>query len=207
MERNDPEPDDRGSQRKHLRKELRARRAAVSREVRATVVQHVRGALDGVIAARNSAGLEPPKIAFYWPIHGELSLVDLMKDVAGQELTVLLPVVTGPDEPLEFREWTRSTPMRRGAWNIPEPAEGKDVTPDVLLVPLVGFDERRYRLGNGGGYYDRTLASRVPRPRAIGIGFEVLRLPTIHPEPHDVPMDLILTEADPDLDRIASWWD
>ncbi|MCB9880303.1 MAG: 5-formyltetrahydrofolate cyclo-ligase [Planctomycetes bacterium] len=206
MERNDPEPHDRGARRKHLRKELRARRAAVSREVRATVVQHVRCALDAVIAARSAAGLEPPKIAFYWPIHAELSLTDLMKEVADKELTALLPVVTGQDEPLAFREWTKSTPMRRGAWNIPEPAEGNDVAPHVLLVPLIGFDERSYRLGNGGGYYDRTLASRAPCPRAIGIGFEVLRLPTIHPEPHDVPMDLILTEADPDLDRIASWW-
>ena len=62
------------------------------------------------------------------------------------------------------------------------------------LVPLVGFDAGGYRLGYGGGYYDRSLAARTPRPLAIGIGFEISRLATIHPQPHDIPMDAIVTE-------------
>jgi 5-formyltetrahydrofolate cyclo-ligase len=74
------------------------------------------------------------------------------------------------------------------------PAEGPPVQPDTLLVPLVGFDARGYRLGHGGGYYDRTLAAMPRRPLAVGIGFESLRLPTIHPQPHDIPMDMIVTE-------------
>ena len=78
--------------------------------------------------------------------------------------------------------------------NIPAPADGPSVTPDVLLVPLVGFDAGGYRLGYGGGYYDRSLAARTPRPLAIGIGFEISRLATIHPQPHDIPMDAIVTE-------------
>jgi 5-formyltetrahydrofolate cyclo-ligase len=85
--------------------------------------------------------------------------------------------------------------MRPGIWDIPVPDEGDWVRPEVLLVPLLGFDLRGYRLGYGGGYYDRTLAAAMPSPPlAIGVGFEIGRLETIHPRPHDVPMDLIVTE-------------
>jgi 5-formyltetrahydrofolate cyclo-ligase len=75
------------------------------------------------------------------------------------------------------------------------PAERQVVSPTALLVPLVGFDEQGYRLGYGGGYYDRTLAASKPRPLAIGLGYEFGRLATIHPQPHDAPMDAIVTEA------------
>jgi 5-formyltetrahydrofolate cyclo-ligase len=75
------------------------------------------------------------------------------------------------------------------------PADSPVLTPDLLLVPLVGFDPAGYRLGYGGGYYDRTLAAIQPRPLAIGIGFEQQALATIHPQPHDIPMDYIVTES------------
>ena len=84
--------------------------------------------------------------------------------------------------------------MAPGVWGIPAPAEGEWVLPEVLLVPLLGFDGAGYRLGYGGGYYDRTLAAMRTKPLAIGIGYELLRLGTIHPRPHDVPMDLIVTK-------------
>ena len=86
-------------------------------------------------------------------------------------------------------------PMARGIWNIPIPAERVVVEPTALLVPLVGFDREHYRLGYGGGYYDRTLGAKSPRPYAIGVGYESGRLATIHPQPHDIPMDAIVTEA------------
>jgi 5-formyltetrahydrofolate cyclo-ligase len=95
-----------------------------------------------------------------------------------------------------FREWTPGAPMAPGIWNIPVPAEGETLSPTVLLAPLVGFDGCGYRLGYGGGYYDRTLAAAMPRPLAIGVGFEASRLETIHPQPHDIPMDLIVTEQE-----------
>lgn len=66
--------------------------------------------------------------------------------------------------------------------------------PDVVLIPLVGFDEQNFRLGYGGGYYDRTLAALSPRPITIGLGFEMGRLSTIRPQPHDIPMNYIVTE-------------
>jgi len=75
------------------------------------------------------------------------------------------------------------------------PAEGDPVSPTALLVPLVGFDEMGYRLGYGGGYYDRTLASFPARPLAIGVGYEFAHLETIHPQPHDIPMSAIVTEG------------
>jgi 5-formyltetrahydrofolate cyclo-ligase len=80
-------------------------------------------------------------------------------------------------------------------WDIPIPIERQAVRPTALLVPLVGFDRQGYRLGYGGGYYDRTLAAMDPKPLIIGIGYEIGRLETIHPQPHDVPMDAIVTEA------------
>ena len=83
--------------------------------------------------------------------------------------------------------------MANGFWNIPVPAAGDPVASDVLLVPVVGFDRQNYRLRYGGGYYDRTLAAAA-RPRTIGVGFELARIATIHPQPHDIPMDQVVTE-------------
>ena len=84
--------------------------------------------------------------------------------------------------------------MTRGVWNIPIPAGDESVEPDVLIAPLVGFDPAGYRLGYGGGYYDRTIASRTAKPFVIGIGFEIARLSTIYPQSHDIPMDVIVTD-------------
>jgi 5-formyltetrahydrofolate cyclo-ligase len=84
--------------------------------------------------------------------------------------------------------------MERGVLGIMIPSYGAPVAPNVVLSPLVGFDAARYRLGNGGGYFDRTLAAMEPRPFAIGIGFALGRIATIHPQPHDLPMDVIVTE-------------
>ena len=86
--------------------------------------------------------------------------------------------------------------MTRGLWDIPVPAERDPVMPAAAIVPLVGFDPQRYRLGYGGGYYDRTLAAASPRPWCVGIGFSATRLPSIHPQPHDIPMDLIVTDEE-----------
>lgn len=85
--------------------------------------------------------------------------------------------------------------MRPGVYDIPVPDGTEIVVPEVAIVPMVGFDERGYRLGYGGGYFDRTLAAIKPRPLAIGVSYEVLRLATIHPQPHDLPMDFVVTEA------------
>jgi 5-formyltetrahydrofolate cyclo-ligase len=84
-------------------------------------------------------------------------------------------------------------------WKIPVPQSRTIVIPNVMLIPLVGFDEHHYRLGYGGGYYDRTVIDLQPSPIKIGIGFEQARLETIYPQNHDIAMDIILTETTTDI--------
>ena len=127
----------------------------------------------------------------YWPIRQEYDCLPLLRAAT----TAALPVVVAPRQPLEFRPWTPETRMERGDWDISHPAEGPAVIPDTLLVPLVGFDPGGHRLGYGGGYYDRTLAALMPKPFTIGVGFELGRLASVRPQPHDIPMDFIVTEA------------
>jgi 5,10-methenyltetrahydrofolate synthetase len=106
----------------------------------------------------------------------------------------LLPVVLAADSSLAFRAWSPAVAMTTDRYGIPVPASGEPVLPEALLIPLVGFDATGFRLGYGGGYFDRTLASLRPRPLAIGVGFELSRLDSLHREPHDQPLDLIVTE-------------
>jgi 5-formyltetrahydrofolate cyclo-ligase len=138
----------------------------------------------------------PLTLGLYWRFKGEFGPRPLARSLHRQGVRLALPVVIARARPLMFREWTPGAPMAPGIWNIPVPAEGETLSPTVLLAPLVGFDGCGYRLGYGGGYYDRTLAAAMPRPLAIGVGFEASRLETIHPQPHDIPMDLIVTEQE-----------
>jgi 5-formyltetrahydrofolate cyclo-ligase len=80
-------------------------------------------------------------------------------------------------------------------YGIPTPAHGDFLIPEVLLLPVNGFDAAGYRIGYGGGYFDRTLASLLPRPLVVGVGFELARLDSISPEPHDQRLDAMVTEA------------
>ena len=133
-------------------------------------------------------------IGFYWPFKGEYDPRPLVRSLHAKGTRLALPVVVEKAKPLIFREWWPGVPMASGIWNIPVPEAGEPVLPDVLLVPLVGFDCQGYRLGYGGGYYDRTLAALLARPRAIGVGFKLSQISTIHPQQHDLPMDLVVTE-------------
>jgi 5-formyltetrahydrofolate cyclo-ligase len=131
----------------------------------------------------------------YWPFRREFNCVPYMRDVLRLGGRVALPVIVARDRPLEFRCWTETAPMQAGVWNIPHPAEGPAVFPSALVIPLVGFDAAGFRLGYGAGYYDATLAAFRERPLTVGVGFEFSRLPTIHPQSHDQPLDVIITEA------------
>jgi 5,10-methenyltetrahydrofolate synthetase len=141
-------------------------------------------------------------LGFCWPIRGEFDVRGIAKQFLASGGQVALPVVVQRSAPVEFWRWHPGMPMQTGVWNIPIPKQRDILTPDAVIVPLVGFDGCGYRLGYGGGYFDRTLASAVPRPFAIGLGYADSALQTIYPQPHDIPMNLIVT--DQSIYRVAS---
>ncbi|WP_345889512.1 5-formyltetrahydrofolate cyclo-ligase [Sulfitobacter sp. DFL-23] len=140
-------------------------------------------------------------IAVYWPIRGEPDLRPWMYKVHAAGGQVLLPVMVAEQAPLEFHTWWPNCRMKRGLWSILEPAEGEARRPDIVVAPLVGVDEALYRLGNGGGYYDRTLVRLEPRPRVVGVGFAGCVVPTIYPMPWDVQMDVVVLSDGARLQR------
>lgn len=139
--------------------------------------------------------LAPKALGFCWPYRGEPDLRAWMARwlAAGDGRTALLPVVPHKAGPMEFRAWRPGMEMPLDRHGIPHPPEGEAIAPDVVLVPCNAFDARGYRVGYGAGYFDRTLA--VMRPVAVGIGFEFARAETVWPQPHDRPMDWIVTES------------
>ncbi len=109
-------------------------------------------------------------------------------------MTIALPVVETRAAPLVFRRWTPETRMVRGDWNIPvPPTDALMLTPDFALAPCLGWTATVTGWA-GGGYFDRTLAVLAPRPVTIGIALTAARLAKIFPQPHDIPLDQILTE-------------
>jgi 5,10-methenyltetrahydrofolate synthetase len=131
----------------------------------------------------------------YWPIKGEPDLRPVLADLHRAGVTIALPVVETRAAPLIFCRWTPETKLARGDWSIPVPPPEADLLlPDTALAPCLGWTDDCYRLGWGGGYFDRTLAALTPRPITIGIALSAARLPTIYPQPYDIPLDLILTE-------------
>lgn len=133
-------------------------------------------------------------IGAYWPFRREYNILAFLEWLTGRRHEVALPVVVGKGMPLEFRRWTRDMEMVSGVYDIPHPASGDPVKPAILIIPMVGFDAAGYRLGYGGGFYDRTIAAAAPKPLCVGTSFELGRLETIYPLPHDIPMDHIVTE-------------
>ncbi len=182
--------------RKPERIRLLAERAALPVATRQDAAQAMATHLDHLLAQRFST-LDGLIISAWWPIKAELDLRFWLASLPARGATAALPVILTPKAPLAFRAWMPGAPMERGFWNIPTPATGPEITPHITLSPLVGWDSAGFRLGYGGGYFDRTLASLTPSPIAIGIGLDASRLPTIFPQPHDIPMDYIVTETGP----------
>lgn len=176
--------------RKLTRSELIAKRRAVSRRDKR---RH--DSLVARLLKEHEPVLLGKRLGFYWPMNGEISLVTYMRGMLVNIREAALPVVVQRGSPLEFWRWSARTELRsRGLWHVPAPIRRVLVEPEVLLIPMVGFDEAGYRLGYGGGYYDRTLAALAVRPITIGIAHEMGRLETIYPQPHDIPLDAIVTE-------------
>jgi 5,10-methenyltetrahydrofolate synthetase len=103
-------------------------------------------------------------------------------------------VVDRETKHLRFHVWFPGCPMEEDAYGIPKPKDTAEFQPELLLVACVGFGPKGMRLGYGGGFYDRTLADLRPRPFTVGVGFMHGFVPWLHAEPHDVPLDAMLTE-------------
>lgn len=133
-------------------------------------------------------------VGFYWPFKGEFDPRFAIHKFRQDGAKAALPVVVEKKAPLQFREWWPGVRVAPGVFDLPVP-DAPVAVPGALLIPPVGFDARGYRLGYGGGYFDRTLAALMPSPLRIGVAFELSRMATIQPQPHDVPMDFMVTET------------
>ena len=173
--------------RKSERQRLIAARLAIPAEERAATARNVVDLLDGLTAA-----FSRPVVSLYWPFRGELDLRDWMVVLCKRGARVALPVVVVMRQPLQFREWHPGCRMERGVWNIPIPADDRELSPEIVVSPVVGADRAGYRLGYGGGFYDRTLAAMPVKPLTIGVGHPVAEVDTIFPQPHDIPMDWMI---------------
>jgi len=171
------------------RKRLIGERLALSpaeRQVRADRIARQLDQAIGRVAGRI--------VGTYWPSRGEPDLRDWGMEVVQRGGRLALPVVIRKGWPLEYRIWTPGDPLERGAWNILVPSCGPAVRPHIVVAPMVGFDAQKYRLGYGSGFFDRTLAAMARKVTAIGVGYAQSGVPTIHPQPHDIPMDAIVTD-------------
>lgn len=136
----------------------------------------------------------PGTIAFCWPIRAEVDCRPVIAELLAAGWQAAMPTVESVAAPMRFLAWAPDMLMREDPHGIPVPAHAFPAVPDVLLLPLVAFDAAGYRLGYGGGYFDRTLAVCVPRPLTIGVGFAAAAVASIAPAPHDIPLDFIVTE-------------
>jgi 5-formyltetrahydrofolate cyclo-ligase len=176
--------------RTQLRAQLIARRLSANLEDRTRWT----GAIDGHIETL-LADVAGKIIAFCWPYQAEYDARSLILRFLARGAQAALPVVVASRQPMVFRQWTPETRMANGVYDIPVPADSPEVIPDVALMPLAGFDDEGYRLGYGGGFFDRTLAVIEPRPMTVGVGFDLARVPTIYPQWHDIALDYVVTET------------
>ena len=195
--------------RKSERRRLIAEREAVAPSQRAAWAQHIDAHLQ-----RGFPQLAQACVAFCWPYRGEYDARNLVRQLHQAGARIALPVVVASGSPLLFRQWTPDTPLLSGPLDIPYPgAQSPQLQPSHVLLPVVGIDAAGYRLGYGGGYFDRTLAALAATgiatglatdpatpapgksaPLVIATGYELCRIPSIDPQPHDIPMDWLVTE-------------
>jgi 5,10-methenyltetrahydrofolate synthetase len=171
------------------RERLIAARAAIAPET----LDAWRRRIDGFLE-RSFPGLARCRLAFCWPIKGEYDARHLARTLRARGALTALPVVLAPKTPLVFREWHPGILLAKGPLGIPYPPDSQQLTPEAVLLPMNGWDGAGYRLGYGGGFFDRTLASLARKPLSIGISYELAKLDTIHPQTWDLPMDYVVTE-------------
>jgi 5-formyltetrahydrofolate cyclo-ligase len=175
--------------RKAERQRLLAQRLALPASARADHARCIARGLDDLLG--DPAGRI---VSAYWPFRGEPDLRPWLEELRGRGAQTALPVVVAKGAPLIFRLWRTGDTLARGVWNIPFPVGGPEVQPHIALAPVVGFDAGCYRLGYGGGFFDRTLARLPASTIAVGVGYAEAEIATIYPQPFDIPMRHIVTE-------------
>ncbi len=173
--------------RKAERERLIQTRLAISADIRTAMSRQIAEGLDAEIG-----DVRGKSISLYWPFRGEPDLRPWSATVTDRGGHIALPVVIEKARPLVFRDYRHGDRLEKGIWNIPIPAEGAEVLPDIIIAPLVGVDAQNYRLGYGGGFFDRTLAALLGERLVIGVGYSIQRIATIYPQAHDIPMDRIV---------------
>jgi 5-formyltetrahydrofolate cyclo-ligase len=182
-------------QKKALRAQMEQRRAAVFAAPDMPLQAQMACAhVPAVLAHHFGAASDSVALAAYMPMRNELDPLPAMRAHAGP---VCVPVIVGRGEPLEFHRWDADSEMVDGPFKARIPRKHDPIVPQALLVPLLAFDRRGYRLGYGGGFYDRTLQSlrREGPVLAMGFAFEVQELAQVPTDSNDQRLDMILTPS------------
>lgn len=143
--------------------------------------------------------IEAGAVSGFIPYKSEITTVPLMNRLRREGWQTALPIVIAPEQPLVFRAWAPGEPLVPGVWDIPIPPESApEVFPDVLLVPMLAFDRRGYRLGYGGGFYDRTLEKlrTLKKVVAVGVAYHAQMVDEVPTGPYDAPLDYVMTEQE-----------
>ncbi len=175
-----------------LRATMLAQRYEIAKEAAGSAADDAARVFLGAIELAPGAAL-----AGYWPMRAELDVRPLLSTLAGRGHPILLPAVLGAGAPLEFREWRAGGPLEEGPFGTREPAPSAAARrPDLVIVPLLAFDEAGYRLGYGKGYYDTTLSElrKSGNLRSVGFAFEAQRAEALPHEDWDEPLDWVVTE-------------
>lgn len=175
------------------RKSERTRLIAAREAVDAPTLEAWRRAIDAHLE-RGFPDLAKARVAFCWPVRKEYDARHLARRLRASGAVTALPVVLAPKTPLAFREWYPGVELAEGPLGIPYPVGSREIVPQAVLLPMNGWDAQGYRLGYGGGFFDRTLAALAAKPQVIGIAYELARIATIHPQAWDIPVDYLVTE-------------
>jgi 5-formyltetrahydrofolate cyclo-ligase len=179
-------------QKAELRRAGQARRDALPAELR-------KAAAEAIAARAFPLSVAPGTIVSgFMPLKSEINPLPLMRKLADAGARLALPLVAGRGKPLIMRGWSWGEPLVPGVWGIREPPPAApEVAPDILLVPLLAFDRRGYRIGYGAGYYDLTIAQlRANKPiAAVGIAFAAQEVESVPRTAFDARLDLVLTES------------
>ena len=181
--------------------EIKRKARGAASKLRAAAHEQLKDTAGIAMAERGlpDLGMPPGIVSGFIPYKSEITTVPMMNSLRKQGWETCLPVVLAAEEPLVFRLWKPGDALVPGVWDIPiPPGSATDVLPDVLLVPMLAFDRAGYRLGYGGGFYDRTLEKlrKLKRVAAIGVAYQAQMVDQVPIGPYDAPLDFVMTEQE-----------